>query len=77
MLPVVQFCYHLYNLKNMKNTHAEVLLLVKFQAEACNFTKSNTPHSSLGVFLVFKIEPMVRNQAKRLICLLVNQNKIT
>ena len=53
MLPVVQFCYHLYNLKNMKNTHGEVLLLVKFQAEACNFTKSNTPHSSFGVFLVF------------------------
>ena len=25
----------------MKNTHRGVLLLVKFQAEACNFTKSN------------------------------------
>ena len=33
--------YHLYNLKNMANTHGGVLLLV--QAEACNFTKSNTP----------------------------------
>ena len=29
--------YHLYNLKNVKNTHEGVLLL------ACNFTKSNTP----------------------------------
>ena len=32
------FCalwYHLYNLKNVKNTHEGVLL--------CNFTKSNTP----------------------------------
>ena len=33
--------YHLYNLKNMANTHGGVLLLV--QAEACNFTQSNTP----------------------------------
>ena len=27
-------CYHLYNLKNVKKIHEEVLLLVKFQAEA-------------------------------------------
>ena len=32
-------CYHLYNLKNVENTHRGVLLLVV----ACNFTKSNTP----------------------------------
>ena len=30
--------YHLYNFKNLKNTHAGVLLLVKLQA-----SKSNTP----------------------------------
>ena len=35
--------YHVDNLKNVKNTHGGVLLLVKLQAEACNFTKSNTP----------------------------------
>ena len=35
--------YHLYNLKNMKNTHGEAILLVKLQASACNFTKSITP----------------------------------
>ena len=35
--------YHLYNLKNVKNTHGGVLLLVKSQAKACNFNKSNTP----------------------------------
>ena len=36
--------YHLYNLKNVKNTHGGVLLLVKLQAEAeSNFIKSNTP----------------------------------
>ena len=34
---------HLYNLKNVKNTHREVLLLVKWQAKACSFTNSNTP----------------------------------
>ena len=33
----------LYNSKNVKNTHGGVLLLVKLQAEACNFTKRNTP----------------------------------
>ena len=40
------FCaiwYHLYNLKNVKNTNEGVLLFVKLQVEACNFTKSNTP----------------------------------
>ena len=35
--------YHLYNLKNVKKTHGGVLTLVKLQAEACNFTKINTP----------------------------------
>ena len=35
--------YYLYNLKNVKNTHGGVLILVKLQAEACNFTKINTP----------------------------------
>ena len=35
--------YHLFNLKNVKNTHGGMLLLVKLQAEACNYTKSNTP----------------------------------
>ena len=34
--------YHLYNLKNIKNTHGGVLLLVKLQAEACNVTESKT-----------------------------------
>ena len=40
----------LYNLKNVKNTDEEVLLLVKFQVEAYNFTASNTP---LRVFFTF------------------------
>ena len=34
--------YYLY-LKRKKNTHGGVSLLVKLQAEACNFTKSNIP----------------------------------
>ena len=34
--------YHLYNLKNKKNTHEVVLFLVKLQAKACNFTESST-----------------------------------
>ena len=27
--------HHFYNFKNVKNTHGEVLLVVKFQAKAC------------------------------------------
>ena len=42
--------YHLYNLKNVKNTHRGVLLSVKLQALACNFTKINT---SPWVFFTF------------------------
>ena len=30
-------------MKNVRNIHGEVLLLVKFQAKACNFIKSNDP----------------------------------
>ena len=47
-------CYHLYNLKNLKNTHGGVLILVKLQAEVgtknCeNGTKScNAPHMRFG-----------------------------
>ena len=42
--------YHLYNLKNVENTHGGVLILVKLQASACTFTKINTPPS---VFFTF------------------------
>ena len=35
--------YHLYNVKNVKNITGGVLILVKLQAEACNFTKINSP----------------------------------
>ena len=43
--------YHLYNLKNVKNTHGKVLILVKLQAKASNFTKSNTPPWVFFMFL--------------------------
>ena len=53
--------HHLYNLKHMKNTHGGVLILVKLQASACNFTKINTPP---WVFIhVFKIVQIVPNRA--------------
>ena len=35
------WCY-LHNLRNVKNTHGGVSLLVKLQASNCNFIKSNT-----------------------------------
>ena len=43
--------YHLYNLKNVKNTHGGVIILVKLQAEVCNVTKNNTPPWVLFTFL--------------------------
>ena len=43
--------YHLHNLKNVKNTHGGVLLLVQLQASACNFTKSNTPPGYFSRYL--------------------------
>ena len=42
--------YYLYNFKNVKNAHGGVLLLVKLQVEALNFTKSN---NSPWVFFTF------------------------
>ena len=45
--------YYLHNLKNVKNTHGSVLILVKLQAEACNFTKINT--APWVLFTFFKL----------------------
>ena len=45
--------YHLFNLKNAKDSHGGVLLLVKLQAKACNFTKSNTPQWGFITFFEF------------------------
>ena len=57
--------------KNMKNTHGRVVLLVKLQVEACNFTKSDTP--PWVFFTFFKIAQMVPNRTKhhkdQIICL--------
>ena len=38
------------NLKNVKNTHGGMLLLVKLQALVRNYTKSNTPPCAFQVF---------------------------
>ena len=35
--------YHLHSLKHGEKTHGGVILLVKLQVEASNFTKSITP----------------------------------
>ena len=45
--------YDLCNLKNVKNAHAGVFLLVKLQASAYNFTKTNFPPQVF--FHVFKV----------------------
>ena len=41
----------MYNFKNVKNTHGGVVILVKLQAKACNFTKINTLPSIFSRFL--------------------------
>ena len=50
MLCVIRSICNLYNLKNMKNTHEGVLLLVKLQIKAYDFTRSN---SLQWVFITF------------------------
>ena len=55
--------YHLHNLKDVKNTHGRELLLVKLQAEVCNFTKSKTP--PWRFFTLFKLCKCTK-RAKRL-----------
>ena len=46
--------YHLYKLKNVKNSEGGVLLLVKLPAEVCNFTKSEIPP---WMFFTFQMVP--------------------
>ena len=47
--------YHLCNLKNVKNTHRGVLVLVKLQDEASNFNKSNNhPRVFFTFFKLYK-----------------------
>ena len=46
---------HLYNLKNVENTHAGVLILVKLQVEACNFTLLKLPLLHWVFFMFFKL----------------------
>ena len=43
--------YHLYKLKNVKNTHGGVLLLVNLQDEACNLLKLTLLHGCFPRFL--------------------------
>ena len=62
------FWYHLYNLKNMKNTHAGVLLLVKLKAG----TKSRkTSHSYLcDLLFIFNLIFIVIDHKTSLTCFL-------
>ena len=57
--------YHLYNLRNVKNTHGGVLLIVKVRAENCSFTKYNT---AAWVFHIFDLLQMLPNRAKHCVC---------
>ena len=56
--------YYLHNLKNVKNTHGGVLLLVKLEAEACNCTTSKIKvtllHGCFSRFLNCKNDTKLR-----------------
>ena len=43
--------YHLYNLKNVKNTHGGMLLLVKLQAKPATLLKVTLLHGCFSRFL--------------------------
>ena len=47
--------YNLINIKNKKNTHGGVIILVKLLAEACIFTKSSTSSWVQGSNELFKV----------------------
>ena len=46
--------YYLRNLENVKNIHEVVLLFVKLQAKACDFTKSDLPPIMFSRFKLCK-----------------------
>ena len=46
--------YHLHNLKNVKNTHGGLLLLVKLQAKSLQLYLNNTPPWVFFTFLICK-----------------------
>ena len=56
--------YHWCNLKNVKNTHGRILILVKLQAKACNFTKINTPPWVFFMFLNCTNSTKSRNKSQ-------------
>ena len=67
---LVMFCaiwYHLYNLKNVKNTHGGVLLF--------NFAKSNTLPWSIGVFRVFKLNKCTKLRSASQLLVDICKNK--
>ena len=47
------FIFYQKYFKNLKNTHAGVVLLVKLQASACNLTERNTPQWGSSTFLKY------------------------
>ena len=55
----------MYNLKNMKNTHRGGLLLVKLQASASKFNKSNAP--PMVVLHIFQIAQIIPRRYERLL----------
>ena len=57
-MKIVMYCaiwYYFYNLKEVKDTHGGVLLLVKLQASVHNFTKNNNlPRAFSTFFKLYK-----------------------
>ena len=68
--------YHFYNLKDMKNIHGGVLLLVKLQASACNYTKIKTPPWVFFMFFKLQIIPNHKLQTVTNAFLLHKHNRV-
>ena len=52
--------YHLYNFKNVKNTHGGVLILVKLQVLACNAT-----HQKYNLYVILPPKPFLTRRLNK------------
>ena len=64
--------YHLYNLKDAKNTYGRVILLVKLQTEAAKYSCINSIVSIRNIYL-YKYEYLCNYKLETIICWTVQE----
>ena len=64
--------YHLYNLKDAKNTYGRVILLVKLQTEASKYSCINSIVSIRNIYL-YKYEYLCNYKLETIICWTVQE----